>query len=207
MSRASENDFRRAERKLTTLSGSEPRDLLARCHCKLATWAQDHGWVDISQHHFKEARLLAENDVRQALDGIAHWFGDDRTVYLNPTPSDMTTLPWISDLVDAASRSFVERHLRDSVKSPWTRSWTLGGTAVEGHDIQSAEMQASWAGALWMLPEINRQHAALILAKSNEPSDVARGIALGQGKRTRRHSARIHQGSGPNRECHRGTPH
>jgi hypothetical protein len=175
---ATDRDFARVERKLATLTGPGSRDVVARSHCKLATWAIDHGWSDLSIHHFREARRHAGKDLRMTLDGIGHWFGDDRVVYVNQTRSDMTTFPWIDRGVERAARNFVEKSLRDSIESPYSRTWSFGIQAVEGHDIQSAEMQASWAGALWMLPHINRQHAALILANSNQPDDVARAIAL-----------------------------
>lgn len=189
MSDATEKDFARVERKLATLTGPGTRDVIARSHCKLATWACDHGWRDQSAHHFAEARRQAGKDLRMTLDRIGHWFGRDLVFYMNQTPTDMTTFPWIDEWVDGAARDFVEKNLRDSVKSPYARSWTFGAPIVEGRGIQSAEMQASWAGALWMLPQINRQHAALILAKSNEPDDVARAIGLwarGSGKDTNR---------------------
>lgn len=185
MSDATQKDFARVERKLATLTGAGSRDVIARSHCKLATWSFDHGWVDLSHHHFEEARRHAGKHLGMTLDGIGHWFGSDRVVYFRRTDDDMTTFPWIDDWVDEAARTSVEKQFRQSFKSPWTRTWTLGPQTVEGIDIQSAEMQASWAGALWMLPQIQRQHAALILAKTNEPEDVARAITLwakGSGK-------------------------
>lgn len=178
MSEATEKDFARVERKLASLTGPGVRDVVARCHCKLATWSFDHGWVDRSHHHYEEARRHAGKSLGMALDGIGHWFGHDRTIYFEHTYDDMITFPWIDEWVDQAARTSVEKEFRNSYKSPWTRTWSLGMTTVEGTDIQSAGMQASWAGALWMVPQINRQHAALIMAKSNEPDDVARAIAL-----------------------------
>lgn len=178
MPTATEKDFKRVERKLSTLNGRGTHDVIARSHCKLATWSYDHGWTDRSRHHFEEARRYAGKNLGMTLDSIGHWFGKDRILYLNPHRDDMTALPWIGESVDLAARTFVEKQLRDSVKSPWARTWTFGSATVEGIDIQSAEMQASWAGAMWMLPQINRQHAAIILARSNDPDDVARAIAL-----------------------------
>lgn len=178
MSDAKEKDFARVERKLSTLTGPGTRDVIARSHCKLAAWSFDHGWVDRSHAHFHEAQKLAGKNLRMTLDGIGHWFGEDRVIYLRRPSDDMSTFPWIHEWVDQAARTSVEKQFRQSFKSPWTRTWSLGSPTVEGIDIQSAEMQASWAGALWMLPEIQRQHAALILTKSNEPDDVTRAIAL-----------------------------
>lgn len=178
MSDATEKDFARVERKLSTLTGLGARDVIARSHCKLATWSFDHGWVDRSHHHFHESQKHAGKNLRMTLDSIGHWFGGDRVFYRRRISDDMSTFPWIDEWVDQAARTSVEKQFRQSFKSPWTRTWSLGSPTVEGIDIQSAEMQASWAGALWMLPQIQRQHAALILAKSNEPDDVARAIAL-----------------------------
>lgn len=178
MANATEKDFARVERKLTGLSGPGSRDIIARSHCKLATWALDHGWVERSAYHFEEARSHAGQNLRLTLEQIGHWFGHDRAFFLKQVRDDMSTFPWIDEWADEAARKYVERQLRDSVKSPWSRTWSFGSSSPEGHDIQSAEMQASWAGALWKLPRINRQHAALVLAKSDDPSDVARGIGL-----------------------------
>lgn len=178
MSDATEKDFARVERKLASLTGPGSRDVVARSHCKLATWSFDHGWVDRSRRHYEEARRHAGKSLSIALDGIGHWFGHDRTIYFKRVYDDMITFPWIDEWVDQAARTSVEKEFRNSYKSPWTRTWSMGATTVEGTDIQSAAMQASWAGALWMLPQINRQQAALIMAKSNEPDDVARAIAL-----------------------------
>lgn len=178
MPNATEKDFDRVERKLKTLTGPGTRDVIARSHCKLATWSYDHGWVERSHHHYEEARRRAGKNLLMALDRIGHWFGRDMVLYMNEARDDMTAFPWIDEWVDGAARTFIEKQLRESVKSPGTRTWSFGNSTIEGIDIQSAEMQASWAGALWMLPQINRQHAALILAKSNDPEDVARAIAL-----------------------------
>lgn len=178
MSDATERDFARVERKLSGLTGPGSRDVIARSHCKLATWSFDHGWVDRSHHHLEEARRHAGKNLGMTLDNIGHWFGRDRILYWRRSRDDLTTFPWIGEWVDQAAKTSIEKRFRDSFKSPWTKTWSIGSQTVEGTDIQSAEMQASWAGALWMLPEIQRQHAALILAKSNESEDVARAIAL-----------------------------
>ena len=53
------------------------------------------------------------------------------------------------------------------------------GIAIRGRGRDPvSEMQASWAGVLWLIPPIQRQHAALILARSRDPADVARATSL-----------------------------
>lgn len=175
---AKERDFARVETRLGNLSGPGSRDVAARCHCKLATWAGDHGWRDRAAHHFERARTAAGADLRAQLDEIGHWFGADQVLHFGRPRGDMVLFPWIDAWADAAARKSVEEEFKRSFRSPWTRYWTFGSSSGEGMDIQSAELQASWTGALWLLPAIQREHAALLLTQPRATKDVARGIAL-----------------------------
>ncbi|NIK56823.1 hypothetical protein BJY22_002540 [Kribbella shirazensis] len=180
MADATAADFRRVEFRLNQLEGRGVRDLVARCHCKLATWATDHGWLEVATHHYDEAHRHAGGELRRVLDGVGNWFGRTQSFTLGSRKdSDMTRFPWIMDRADNAARREIDDQFKRSFRSPWTRTITLGGaSAVEGVDIQSAELQASWAGAVWLMPAIHRLHAALILGNSRTPVDVARGIGL-----------------------------
>lgn len=178
MSDAEERDFARVEARLAKISGPGSRDVAARCHCKLATWAGDRGWPDLAAHHFKRARAAAGADLRAQLDEIGGRFGGDQVLHFGRSPGDMVRLPWITAWADEAARKSVEEEFKRSFRSPWTRTWTFGRSSPEGLSIQSAELQASWAGALWMLPGIQRQHAALLLTQTRETQEVARGLAL-----------------------------
>lgn len=174
---ARKEHFDQVELKLDQLVDAELNDIVARTHCKLSVWALDHGWRDRSKYHFEEALHHSGNELTPALDRVKHWYGQNLVVREHK-PSAMTTFPWIDERIASATRDFIEKGLRDSIKSPYSRRWSLGMHSVEGLDIQSAEMQASWAGAIWKLPEINRLHAALILGNSKKSDDVARAIAL-----------------------------
>jgi hypothetical protein len=178
MNDADEADFDRVTSRISRVTGTGKSDLAARCHCKLATWAMDHGWRERAAHHYAEALRYSGKDLNQVLGEVGHWFDRDQILQFGRQAKDMTRFPWILDWVDQAARRSVEDRLKRSFQSPWTRTWTFGGGSVEGRDIQSAGLQASWAGALWMLPAIQRQQSALILEKSREPYDVMRAIAL-----------------------------
>jgi hypothetical protein len=180
MNDAGQEDFRRVEARLKQLSGRGARDLMARCHSKLATWATDHGWSELAAHHYDEALKHAGADLRPVLERIGNWFGRAQTfTFPARRDVDMVSFPWIADWADQAAHRAIDSHFKESFRSPWVRTMTFGrGGSVEGVDIQSAELQASWAGAVWLMPSIQRLHSALILGNSRDPSDVARGIAL-----------------------------
>jgi hypothetical protein len=176
MSDASPDDFAAVEQRLTDLSGRGSRDVITRSHAKLAMWSIDQGWPDQARHHFEAARKHASKELAARLDTCAHWFGLERRVSLGVSYGDGVQLPWIADWMDDAARDSIEEQFKESFKSPWKRTWTFGRSAPEGRAIQSAELQASWAGAMWLMRPIQRQHAALIYAKSREPEDVARVV-------------------------------
>jgi hypothetical protein len=151
-------------------------DLRARIHCRLMTWSRVHGWFDRARYHYHEALKLARGDLRLALLGQGNWFGDRQTLVLRSIRSRLVRYPWLQDAVDSTvSRAFEERTKNISRRSQ--RVWTLGG--LEGSDVISAELQADWAGAHWLLPEFWRTHAALILERSEDlRADIARAIGL-----------------------------
>lgn len=175
---AVERDFERVEVRLRSITGSGSRDLTARCHCKLAMWAGDHGWPDRAAHHFAQARASAGKELGAQLDEIGDLFGLDQFIRFRRKRGDMIRFPWVLSWADMAARKSIEEQLKRSIRSPWARTWTFGSSSIEGSDIQSAELQASWCGGLWLMPTIQREHAALILAQSREPEDVTRAIAL-----------------------------
>lgn len=184
---AEEVHFDRAEHRLRILSGATSSDTIARAYCKLATWSSDRGWNERATRYFSAAQTYADDELAAQLAEVAHWFGGHRVLRFDRERGPMTTFPWIEVCVDRSAREAVETGFIESFKSPWKRSWTIGSRSVEGRDIQSAEMQASWAGAMWLLPEIQRQRAARLLAASRDPVDVGRGIGLwvrGGGKAT-----------------------
>lgn len=178
MTDATPADFERVEARLRGLGGPGVRDLTARVHCRLAGWSLDHGWSDLAHHHFELAQRSAGKELGFQLGEIGHWFGTNRYIHFRAKRGNTIRFPWILDFVDDAARMSVESQFKESFKSPWTRTWTVGAASVEGTEIQSAEMQASWAGALWLMPTIQRQHAAHILNKSSDPTDISRAIAL-----------------------------
>jgi hypothetical protein len=180
MNEATPADFSRTVRRLSTITGPGSRDLTARVHCKLAEWAMDHGWADLAVKHYDAAVQLSEGALRRALQGIGDWFGREQVLYFETAGENGTIgYPWIQDRLHYAALDSLENRLKASIKSPWTRTWTFGGAGiVEGLDITAAELQASWAGALWLMPEIRRAHAAMVLERSQQPSDVARAIGL-----------------------------
>ena len=180
MGDADQRDFDRVQRRLTSLSGRGSRDLAARVHCKLAGWSLEHGWRERAIEHYDSALRLAEGDLKRTLQGLGHRFKREQIVYFDQVRGrDTTSYRWIRAYMNDAAINAVEAHLQATIKNPWTRTWSFGGSnLVEGLDIVSAELQASWAGALWLLPGVQRTRAAMILDKSLDSDDIARAIGL-----------------------------
>jgi hypothetical protein len=174
MAGASEQDIDDVEQFASQLA-LKP-DLRARIFCKLMTWSRVHGWYDRARYYYREAVKLARGDLRLALMGQGSWFGEQQTLLLRPIRSRLVRYPWLEDAVDrTVSRAFEERTKNISRRSQ--RVWRLGGS--EGSEVTSAELQADWAGAHWLLPEFWRTHAALILERSEDlREDIARAIGL-----------------------------
>jgi len=182
MSGAEEGDFDRAERRLRSLSANDP-DLVARSHCKLMTWSLDNGWRSRAAHHFEQARSYAQGDLLAALESLGRWFGQTATLWHGAWSDELVLFPSIQESTGIAAERAIDEQFMASLKSPWTRTWHMGGGAPT--EIQSAEMQASWAGALWLLPQVRRQHAAMILPSAKDAEEVTRGVGLwilGDGK-------------------------
>lgn len=163
-------------------SSDIPGELVPRIHSKLMTWALDHGWRDYAALRHRDAVESAQGDLRNQLEGVASWFHAGLPLILHGSTDELVSYPWIKERVGYSARQAVERAIIDSSRSPSTRTRTFG--SAKGPEVEAAHMQANWAGALWLLPEVSRQLAAQILSTPGGPDDLARGLSnwvLGNG--------------------------
>lgn len=177
-SSAEPSDFAKVEQRLARITGRGSRDLHARCHAKLALWAEDHGWRELAVRHYDAAVAHAGQELLGRLESVGNFYGRDQVLRFGSASGPMTRYDWITDLVSDAARKNLDGQFKQSMRNPRTRTWTIGGGVAEGHEMQSAAFQTSWAGALWLSPQVQRRHAQLILLNSRETADVTRALAL-----------------------------
>lgn len=163
---------------ITHLEAMDVRpSIAARVHMKLMTWAKDRGWQLVAREHYLHALRLSRGELRNAIRSQGHWFGDYRVLSSRPLRSELVLFPWILDGAGHAAEVALEDSTKRLSQSPWTRTWRFGG--ADGAEIQSAELQADWAGAHWLLPQLWRLHASLILSRTEEiQADVPRALML-----------------------------
>ena len=146
-------------------------DLRARLHAKVATSALDAGHHDLAVQSLARAIELAPKGTRLyshlAFEGAnaglgrpdAAAFPDER----RPFPLDpLSDYAWIHYTALDAAQSGMADELERNAERLW--SWTLryGGTPPLDQAV-SAEVQATWAGALWMRRPLRCQLAAQLL--------------------------------------------
>lgn len=152
-------------------------NLKARCWMRLAIWAKDLGAVEVARKYFRMAARLARGELRAAITGQGEWFGEPRRIHFRRFRSDTVLFPWIT----AAAAYPAERALEESVlaraRSIGSRRIVLGSTV--GRETQAALLQAEWAGAHWLLPDLRRAHAALLLTSREDDATTRVAEALG----------------------------
>jgi hypothetical protein len=94
--------------------------------------------------------------------------------------------PWIRSRAYASARRALGDYLEEQVRSPWSVNLGFGLTAAEQAVL--AQMEASWAGALWLRSDLRTLAGSLLLVSGRQAADVAYGAALwirGGGKSVR----------------------
>lgn len=158
--------------------GSRPR-LLA----KLATAARDRQSEDAFRDFLVEAHRTARRHpaLRRALAVVAFNLlrtplsEEDSAIPRRDDP--LVDLDWIDALALSGARGEIERELKDRAESPWSWSFRAGQTPLDS--VAAAVVQASWAGALWKLPTLQRQVGAQALLSGPRRSEhVVYGVAM-----------------------------
>lgn len=159
--------------------GGFSSNLRARSYVKLATWAWNQGNRDEAVTHFESAVKLARGELRRLLNDQARFFGLRYTIGGGPFKEDDLLYPWITEAASSGALEGLYAPIKARARGARTRTRTLGGTDFPGQrDIDSALVQAEWAGAFWLLPQLYRTKAALILGETPVKSRLAEGLAL-----------------------------
>lgn len=171
---ASEADFDRVVEKL----GTDDEVLIASVHCRLMSWAIDHGWRERAFSHYRIARKHAHGDLAEVLARAGDWFEQSIEVRWGYRFTEPLVLckPAVDAMKGAADDS-LRRSFEESVQSPWTRVIRFGGEVAGLRSVVAAELQASWVGAIWHLPAIRQQYARISLPHQADPKEVS--LALG----------------------------
>jgi hypothetical protein len=147
--------------------------LRARLMMKLATYALDkqdiERFVSFVQAAYEAAPI--QTRLRYAIAiVIANYSGGfpseaDRA----PTdPDPLVDYDWIDALAMQSARNELVELLKARARNPWSWSVSMGRTNA---DVAiSAELQATWAGALWLRDPIRKQLAAQLLSQPSPSS-------------------------------------
>jgi hypothetical protein len=164
-------------------------EIKARLLAKAATFAFDKGAIDLGRECLSEAISLAPSETQlghalavEGLNaGLHHDWSTDESI---PAPDPLTEYSWIEATAQRAVRSALESQVEASGRGVWTSHFRMGRTPID--DAVSAEVQATWAGALWIRRPIRKQLGALLLSgEANTPQQWSFGVlmwALGAGK-------------------------
>ena len=92
---------------------------------------------------------------------IFHQFRPDFDPTNIPADDHLVDYPWIDAASLHSTRNFLGEIVKEKARTPWSRRMHIGRTPVD--ETIAAELQASWAGALWMLGDLRRAVGATIL--------------------------------------------
>ncbi|MDP1847633.1 MAG: hypothetical protein Q8K79_07570 [Solirubrobacteraceae bacterium] len=161
-------------------------DVRARLFAKVATYAFDRGEAELGRIALGDAIALAPEGSRLwsrlALEGLnagLHYEGPFPGAEDDPPPDDpLVDYPWIHyDSLSGAERALkaeVERRARRA----WTWQITFGGASPVA-DVVAAEVQATWAGALWLRRPIRLQLGGhLLTGAATSPQQWAYGLLM-----------------------------
>jgi hypothetical protein len=156
--------------------------LRSRLFMKLATYALDK--QDVTR--FEEligaalANAPARTRLRRAISvTAATYFGRF------PPPADLEAdepdplvdYPWIDGTALEAAQAELIEIVKTRARNPWSWSIRMGRTNVDV--AVSAELQATWAGALWLRDQIRKQLAAMLLTQAAPSAyDVLFGLSM-----------------------------
>jgi hypothetical protein len=177
----------------TTASFEEARSLIevlgddvdkARLFAKLATFAYDTGLADEFARDLERAFTLAPvpSALRRALamvrvNKLRREF-DPADFEASRHSDPLVEYEWISELALKAAGGELEEALKARSESAWT--WTFSSGRTRRDEVIAAELQASWAGALWLREPLRRQLGAQVLLAETElnPGSVLYALTM-----------------------------
>jgi hypothetical protein len=167
---------------------SPPPELTARLLAKLVTYAFDEGAFDMGRKFLGEAIELAPERTRLwrvlAVEGLNVGLPYKWSENEAPTlPDPLVDYPWIYRDSLSAAQDTLAAAVEMRSRRLWTFQWRVGRTPLD--EAIGAEVQATWAGALWMRRSIRKQLGAqLLTGAARTPAQWGYGVvmwALGAG--------------------------
>ena len=156
--------------------------LRARLTMKLATYALDKQDIERFRSSLNDAYEIAPGHtrLRHAIAIVAaNYFGGflseaDRA----PTEADpLVDYNWIDELAAQSARDELVDILKARARNPW--SWSIRMGRSNADVAVSAELQATWAGALWLRDPIRKQIGAQLLSQpSPSPYQTLFGLSM-----------------------------
>jgi hypothetical protein len=144
--------------------------------CQLMTWAKLRGWQDLAEGFYSQAHRLSRGALRDQLESISQNFGGSQKLAWRPIRGRYVTYTWIRDTMDVGNYDAWIEVVKKIARSG-RRVITFGG-GISNRDLSAAELQAEWAGAFWLLPEIWRIHAAIVLSSESSLSETESALAM-----------------------------
>ncbi len=161
--------------------------LRARLTTKLIAAAFEYGWDELLPDLFARAREWApeKSKLRAMIDHAAYnLIGDQWPMDWVDESDPLTEYQWIYDKAAGAAIKTLTQSVEEMARSPWLLSFTIGGAPL--NQPSAAEIQARWAGAIWLRTELQTQLAAHLLqgraSSSSEYTSAVTLWALGSGK-------------------------
>ena len=175
-----------------------PDELRARLQAKVATFALDAGQHELARETLVRAvelapmgtRLYSQLALEAANAGVSRPDAAAFPEEGRPFPPDpLTDYPWIQYTALDAAQSGMNDELERNAERLWTWKLQFGGTTPLNEAV-SAEVQATWAGALWLRRRLRRQLGAQLLnGEATHAQQWSYGVlmwALGGGKNPER---------------------
>jgi hypothetical protein len=155
-------------------------DLRARLTTKLISAAFEFHWDELIPGLFDRAREWAREGsmLSRAIENEAFNLMGGEWPQGWPNEQDpLTEYRWIGDKNAAAAKKIVTTTVEEKAKSPWTLSFSVGEASL--NEPFAAEMQARWAGAIWLRSETQLQLAAHLLSGAAQGApEWANGVRL-----------------------------
>jgi hypothetical protein len=159
--------------------------LRARLITKLLSLALDEGELEKSRQLWEKAVAAAPQGTALSIQlrfvGLNRRLGPvevSESDFRGPRPSDpLVDYPWIRNRAHRGTHRSLIEVVKSAAQDPWSITLAWGRTALD--DVLAAEMQASWAGAIWLQTEVRLELAALLFAgAANNPDQFAHATAL-----------------------------
>lgn len=155
-------------------------ELKARLTMKLAYAAFEYKWDELLPTLFElaktwapEGSLLAEGIERERYNLL----GGDFPFIGGSAADPLTEQRAITGLLGEAARDALRMDVESAARAPWLLSFSIG--ADGGREVYAAEMQARWAGAIWLRADVQTQLAVYLLRGGADTSgEYASGVAL-----------------------------